>query len=59
MFLSMAKCALISLCLLQSNHIKMNLQEIPSVGRNELEFFCVPLYTDYLRDLHKKFSEES
>ena len=35
----------------------MHLQEIPSVGRNALEFVCVgvPLYTDYLSDLHKKF----
>ena len=30
-------------------------QEILSIDLNILEFFCVPLYSGYLFDLHKKF----
>ena len=44
---------------MQSKDIKIQLQEIPSMGRNVLEFFCVPLYTDYLSHLHKKFQAAS
>ena len=33
----------------------MNYQEIPSIARNVLELFCVPLYREVLSDLHKKF----
>ena len=33
--------------------------EIPPIGRNVLEFFCVPLYTDFFSDLYKKFQEAS
>ena len=33
----------------------MNILEIPSVGRNVIEFFCVPLYAEFLSDLYKKF----
>ena len=46
---------LISLYLVQSKYIKMYEQQISFVGRNVLEFFCVPMYTDYLSDLLKKF----
>ena len=38
----------------------MHLQEnIKSLGRNVLEFFCGPLYTNYLPDLHKKLQTTS
>ena len=29
------------------------------LGRNVLEFFCVPLYTEFLSDLYKKFQVAS
>ena len=34
-------------------------REILSIGRNVLEFFCVPLYTDCLSDLPKNFQVTS
>ena len=34
-------------------------QEIMFIDRNVLEFFCVPLYTEFLSDLHKKFQVAS
>ena len=37
----------------------MHLKEIPLVGRNVLEFVCVPLYIDYLSDLHIRFQVAS
>ena len=50
---------LIALYLVQSLYFKMNQQEIPSIPSNVLEIFSVPLYTDYLADLQKKFQEAS
>ena len=46
---------LISLDLVQSTYIKIQLQEIPSIGLNVLELFCVPPNSEFLSDLHKKF----
>ena len=34
---------------------KYSRKEIPFRGRHVLEFFCVPLYTDYGSDVPKKF----
>ena len=41
--------------MVQPKCTKMNYQDIPSIGRNGLEFFCVPLYTEFLFDLYKMF----
>ena len=40
---------------MQSTYSKLHEQEIPSIGCNALEMFCMPLYTDYLFNLHTKF----
>ena len=48
---------LISLRLVQSKYIKT--YQIPLIGHNVLEFFCAPLYTDYLSDHHKKFQDNA
>ena len=48
MFLIMLKIYVILSYLLELKYIKIHLQEIPPISRNVLEFFCVPLYTDYL-----------
>ena len=45
---------LVFLYLVQSSYTKIHLQEIPSIGRNVLEFFCAYLYTQFLSDLYKK-----
>ena len=37
----------------------MRRQEILFIGRNILEFFCVPLYTNYWSNLYKKFQVAS
>ena len=44
---------------MQPKYTKMNKQEFPSVGRNELDFFCASLYTKFLSDLHEKFQVAS
>ena len=49
-FLTMAK-----IYLPQFKYAKIHYHEIPSIGLNLLEFFCVLLYTEFLSDLHKKF----
>ena len=49
----------ISLYLPQSKYAKIHYHEIPSFGLNLLEFFCVPLYTEFLSDLHEKFQVAS
>ena len=49
----------ISLYLVQSKYTKIFKKEIPSIGRNVLEFFCVSLYTEFLSDLYKKFQVAS
>ena len=33
----------------------MHYQEIPYIGHDILELFCVTLYPGYLADFHKKF----
>ena len=38
---------LISLHLVQSKYTKIYQREIPSINHNVLEFFCMPLYTDF------------
>ena len=48
---------LISLYLVQSKYTKIHLLEIPSIGHTALEYFCVPLYTEFLTDLLSDFSE--
>ena len=53
-FLERQENYLISLYLLQSKNIKMQLQEIPHIDHNVLELFCILLYTDYLSDFQKK-----
>ena len=50
---------IISLYLVQSKYAKIHKQEIPSIGRNVLEFFCVPLSTNCVSDFHKKFQVTS
>ena len=37
----------------------VQIQEIPCTGRNVLEFFCVPLYTEFLSYIHKRFQVAS
>ena len=49
------KKMLISLYFLQPKYTKMQQQEILFIGRNVLEFFCVPLHADFLSYLHEKF----
>ena len=53
--LSMAKMHLFLLHLVQSKYAKIQLQEIPSIGLNLLEFFCAALYAQFLSDIYKKF----
>ena len=50
---------LISLHLVQCKCTKMNKQEIPSIGRNILEFFRVSLNTDHSSNLYEKFQAVS
>ena len=50
---------LISLYLVISEYNKMHSQKISRIVCNALEFICVPLYTEYLSDFHKKFQMES
>ena len=45
---------LVSLYLVQVKYIEIHQQESLFTGWNVLEVFCVPLYTDYMSDLHKK-----
>ena len=49
----------ISLYLPQSKYAKIHFHEVPSIGLNVLEFSCVPLYTEFLSDLNKKFQVAS
>ena len=44
---------------MQSKYTEMHQQEIPSIGRNVLEFFVCPLYTEFLSDFHEKFQVTS
>ena len=37
----------------------MHYHEILSISLNVLEFFCVPLYTEFFSDLHEKFQISS
>ena len=53
-FWSWQKCMLISLYLIHFKCTKMNLKEYLSIGRNILEFFFVPLYTEFLSNFHEK-----
>ena len=50
---------LISLCLVQSKYVRMHKKGILSIGHKVFEFFCMPVYTDGLSDLHKKFQTVS
>ena len=45
---------LISFYLMQSRYTKKLKKIIPSINQRAIEIFCVPLYTDYLSDLHNK-----
>ena len=38
---------------------KMHYEDIPLMHRNVLEFFYVPLYTEFLSGLYKKFQVAS
>ena len=49
----------ISLYLVQSKYTNIHKHAIPSIGLNILEFFCVPLYTEFFSDLYKKFQVAS
>ena len=53
------KIMLISLHSAQSKYAIIHYHEIPSKSLNVLEFFCVPLYTEFLTDLYKKFQVAS
>ena len=57
LFIYLVDYMLLSLSITYSNecNIKMRSQEISSIGRTLLEFFCVPLYTDYFSNLSKAF----
>ena len=58
--LSMAKMYVyFILYLVQSKYTKKSIHEIPSIGRNVLELFCVPLHTEFSSDLYKKFQAAS
>ena len=46
---------LILLYLVQSKYANIQLEEIPTIGLNVLEFFCVSLCTEFLPDLYKRF----
>ena len=39
---------------MQSTFTKISYQEISSIGRNLLEFFCITLYIEFMSDLHEK-----
>ena len=43
----------------QAKYTKMLKQDTPSIGRNVLEFFCMPLYIEVLFDFNKKFQISS
>ena len=43
----------------QAKYTKMLKQDTPSIGRNVLEFFCMPLFTDCLFEIHEKFQVAS
>ena len=43
----------------QSKYKKIHYREISSIGLSVLEFFCVPLYTEFLSDLYKNFQVAS
>ena len=45
--------------LMQSKYNKISLQEISSIKRNVLGFYCLPLNTDYLSGLLKKLQVSS
>ena len=45
----------ISLYLVLSKYTKIHKQEIPSLGYNVLEFFCVLLHTEFLSNIYKEF----
>ena len=42
-----------------SKYTKINKQDIPSIGRNVLEFFCVRMQTEFLADFHEKYQVAS
>ena len=42
-----------------TKYIKMHLLEIPFIGRDIFEIFCVSLYTNYLSHRHKKLKVAS
>ena len=52
-------CMWTALYLPQSKCTKFHKEEIPSISRNVLEFFCVPLYKEFLSDLCTKFQVAS
>ena len=43
----------------QSKYKKIHYREISSIRLSVLEFFCVPLYTEFLSDLYEKFQVAS
>ena len=49
----------ISLYLTQSKYKKIHYYGISSIGLNVLEFFSVPLFTEFLSDLYEKFQVAS
>ena len=59
MFLTIAKMYVNFIILAQSKYTNIHQQENPSIGCNALQFFCVPLYTEFLSDLYKKFQVAS
>ena len=58
-FCACQKYLLILLYLVQSKYAKIQQQEVPSIGLNVLKFFSVPIYTEFLFDLYKKFQVAS
>ena len=44
---------------MQSKYIKTHKQEIPSIGRNVLEIFCVSLHAEFLSNVYKKYQVAS
>ena len=58
-FWAWRKYMLFLLYLMQSKYAKIQLQEIPTIGFNALEFFFVSLHTEFLSHLYKMFQVAS
>ena len=46
---------MVLLNLVQPKYTEIHQQEIPFIGLNVIEFFYLPLYTEFLSDIYKNF----